>query len=56
MQKGSIALISARCPEDYHPNVTNNGYVSEYILIGHINSNATDMNLEETYTKYMERK
>ena len=49
---GSIVLISAGCPEDYyHPSGTDNAYISEYILSGNTNDNATGMNLETTYTK-----
>ena len=50
-----ITLISAGCPEDYyHPdgtNGTNYGYYSEYILTGNINSNATSLNIPDSYTK-----
>ena len=38
---GTVTLITAGCPEDYyHPNVTNGGYISEYILTGNKNSSA----------------
>ena len=52
-EDGSITLISAGCPEDYYhyqeePNI---GYISEYILSGNVNTNATDLNLTENYTK-----
>ena len=49
---GSIVLISAGCPEYYyHKSGANDGYISEYILSGHINDDAKSMNLDETYTK-----
>ena len=39
---GTVTLISAGCPEDYyHPNVTNGGYISEYILTGTKNSSGS---------------
>lgn len=51
-EDGSVTLISAGCPEDYyHPYTTNGAYISEYILTGNINSNATSLNLDTTYTK-----
>ena len=38
---GTVTLITAGCPEDYyHPNVTNGGYISEFILTGNKNSSA----------------
>lgn len=47
-----ITLISAGCPENYyHANGTNYAYISEYILTGNINSDATSLNLDKNYTK-----
>ena len=47
---GTVTLISAGCPEDYyHPNATNSAYISEYILTGNKNSNATSVDFT-TYT------
>ena len=47
-----ITLISAGCPEDYYNAYgTNNGYYSEYILTGNINSKATSLNIPDSYTK-----
>lgn len=49
---GSITLISAGCPEDYYiDRISNGGYVSEYILTGNINENATNLKLNTNYTK-----
>ncbi len=53
---GNITLISAGCPEDYYvPSVSTNngygGYISEYILSGNVNTSATSLNLESSYTK-----
>lgn len=47
-----ITLISAGCPEDYYHDYGGNyGYYSEYILTGNINSNATSLNIPNSYTK-----
>lgn len=41
-EDGVITLISAGCPEDYyHPSGTNYAYISEYILTGNVNTNAS---------------
>lgn len=51
-EKEVITLISAGCPEDYfNTNQTNYGYMSEYVLTGNVNSNATELNLENDYKK-----
>lgn len=51
-EDGGVTLISAGCPEDYyHTSRTNGEYISEYILTGNINSNATSLNLDTKYTK-----
>ena len=45
-EDGVITLISAGCPEDYyHPNGTNYAYISEYILTGNVNTNASESTL-----------
>lgn len=44
-----ITLISAGCPEDYYH--ASDGYYSEYVLTGNINSNATSLNIPDSYTK-----
>ena len=51
---GAVTLISAGCPEDYnHQYGTNNGYISEYILTGNVNSSwgVTEETAANTYTK-----
>lgn len=51
-EKEAITLISAGCPEDYfNTNQPNYGYMSEYVLTGNVNSNATELNLEGNYKK-----
>ena len=49
----TVTLISAGNPEDYyHPNGTNYGYISEYILTGNINSSWSNGATEaENYQK-----
>ncbi|MBD9159236.1 MAG: hypothetical protein EGQ16_05310 [Clostridiales bacterium] len=51
---GTVTLISAGCPEDYHHsyiNGSNYAYISEYILSGNANSGASsDLGLGSTYT------
>ena len=52
VDRDSVTLISAGCPEDYyHPYGTNYAYISEYILSGNTNSSApSDLELGSTYT------
>ena len=52
-EDGTVTLISAGCPETYTHTygVTNGVYQSEYILSGVIDTNATDLDLENTCTK-----
>ncbi len=53
-EDGSITLISAGCPEDYcHAIIrnSNNGYISEYILSGNVNTKATSLDLPNNYTR-----
>ena len=53
VEDGKMVLISAGCPEDYyHPydETIESAYVSEYILTGNINSNATGLDFESKYT------
>ncbi len=49
----TVTLISAGNPEDYyHPQSTNSGYISEYILTGNINSSWSNGTAEtENYPK-----
>ena len=40
---GKVILITAGCPEDYfHPDITNGGYISEYILTGNQTNSSID--------------
>ena len=52
-EDGTVTLISAGCPETYTHTYgcTNEVYQSEYILSGVVDADATNLNLDSTYTK-----